>query len=131
VSNGDSDWAVELPYEVYLQTPHWRELRAAALKRAERRCESCWQKTRPLDVHHLTYDNLGHEHADELMVLCRKCHRDFHANAPVMAASFCGCRHHIGDHDHWHPQPCRRCSCSKFRSERDLTTAAGTEEETP
>lgn len=31
-----------------------------------------------LEVHHLTYERIGHEHPDDLIVLCPACHADVH-----------------------------------------------------
>lgn len=70
--------------EVYLRSEHWRETRAAALERAEHRCQVC-NTTKQLDVHHRTYERLGHEGAGDLTVLCRACHDLFHASAPAPA----------------------------------------------
>jgi CRP-like cAMP-binding protein len=63
--------------EVYLRSDHWGETRAAALERAEHRCQACnGQNT--LDVHHRTYERIGHELAADLTVLCRACHEAIH-----------------------------------------------------
>lgn len=31
---------------------------------------------RNLDVHHLTYDRFGREELDDLVLLCRDCHKE-------------------------------------------------------
>ena len=31
-----------------------------------------------LEVHHLSYARLGHEHDEDLYVVCRSCHSDLH-----------------------------------------------------
>jgi hypothetical protein len=63
--------------EVYLRSDHWGETRAAALERAEHRCQVC-NGAKQLDVHHRTYERLGEERDADLTVLCRKCHDLFH-----------------------------------------------------
>ena len=60
-------------YSEYLKTPHWLETRAVALKRAGSRCQVC-SSTKLLEVHHNTYENLGHEKPEDLCVLCDECH---------------------------------------------------------
>lgn len=61
----------------YLRSEHWQLTRAAALARAENRCQVCNASSR-LDVHHRTYERLGNEHPGDLTVLCRRCHDLFH-----------------------------------------------------
>jgi len=66
-----------MPYAEYLQTTHWHFKRSDALKRSKYRCQLC-NSTKRLDVHHRTYENLGNEEPEDLIVLCRKCHEHFH-----------------------------------------------------
>ena len=67
----------QLPYSEYLKTDGWKARRAAALKRAENHCAVC-HAAAGLEVHHNTYERLGHERAADLVVLCRTCHQLFH-----------------------------------------------------
>jgi hypothetical protein len=76
-------------YRLYLQSPHWQATRKAALERAGQRCQLCNRAGR-LDVHHRTYERVGHEKPGDLTVLCRKCHDIFHGAARVKAAGFGG-----------------------------------------
>lgn len=62
---------------IYLQSRHWRKRRNRSLVLANFRCEEC-SYNRNLQVHHLTYKNLGNENDGDLEVLCRKCHRKVH-----------------------------------------------------
>lgn len=64
-------------YHEYLESDHWKDLRRAVLRRAKNKCQMCGSKYR-LDVHHNSYANLGHEHPDDLIVLCRRCHSLHH-----------------------------------------------------
>jgi hypothetical protein len=64
-------------YEAYLLTDHWAGVRAAALDRAEHRCQLCYSP-RSLQVHHRTYDRLGHERPMDVTVLCESCHARHH-----------------------------------------------------
>ncbi len=71
-----------LPYSEYLKTTGWQTRREAALKRAGHRCQVCKSADR-LEVHHNTYERLGHERAADLVVLCRSCHQTFHDNGEL------------------------------------------------
>ncbi len=68
---------VSMPYPDYLQTPEWQARRAAALERAQHRCQVCNREER-LEVHHRTYVRRGDERDDDLTVLCHRCHDGFH-----------------------------------------------------
>lgn len=64
-------------YRAYLNSPHWRQTRNAALKRAHWRCNRCGGK-RDLNVHHRSYERLGAERDSDLEVLCFTCHNGHH-----------------------------------------------------
>jgi len=64
-------------YQDYLQTKHWKSIRKAALRKARYRCQVCNSNKR-LNVHHRTYENLGHEEECDVIVLCQECHEKFH-----------------------------------------------------
>lgn len=70
--NTEKEW-----YKEYLKTEHWLQLREEALGRAGHRCQVCAYK-KNLQVHHNTYENIGHEELEDLVVLCWKCHKTFH-----------------------------------------------------
>lgn len=64
-------------YKAHLRSPEWARIRKAALKRAGYRCQFCGLSLkklrligRHLQVHHNTYENLGHEKPEDLTVLC-------------------------------------------------------------
>ena len=67
-----------MPYEKYLLTPEWKERRKSAIDWARNACQLCNSKTKPLHVHHRTYDRLGAELPADLVVLCADCHAKFH-----------------------------------------------------
>lgn len=67
-----------IPYVDYLQTEHWKSVRKKALYRAEFSCQLCNAKGGRLDVHHRTYERLGEEKWNDLIVLCRPCHKKHH-----------------------------------------------------
>ena len=66
-------------YKEYLQTPYWKEVSRAVKRRYGFRCGVC---NSPLDLcaHHRTYEHRGKEmdHLNDLICLCKKCHRIFH-----------------------------------------------------
>lgn len=64
-------------YESYLQTDTWRLKRRAVMERAGGICEGCRVK-RATQVHHLTYEMLGHEMLFQLVAVCDECHLDIH-----------------------------------------------------
>lgn len=69
-------------YQKYLQSAYWQQRRQIAIKNAGDTCEKCdiprWLSQiayqQDLNVHHLNYQNLGHEEDVDLEVLCRRCH---------------------------------------------------------
>jgi hypothetical protein len=66
-----------MPYEEYLQTDHWLHFRDETLKWAQNKCQLC-NDTKNLHVHHKTYENRGRETFNDVIVLCKDCHRKFH-----------------------------------------------------
>jgi len=71
---------------LYLRTTHWRYRASQARIAADFRCQDCGcRRTRNrfivLDAHHMNYDNLWHEEARDLMVLCRRCHDRRHGKS--------------------------------------------------
>ncbi len=67
----------DLPYLEYLQSDHWRDVRRDAYRRAGGRCQVCGA-TRALECHHNNYAHLGNERPEDVIILCRDCHRLFH-----------------------------------------------------
>jgi hypothetical protein len=67
-------------YRQYLHSEWWKATRLWALERARYRCENCG--ARAVNVHHRTYERLGHEHPSDLQALCRRCHEETHGLAP-------------------------------------------------
>ena len=63
-------------YEDYLKSEHWMMTRAAKLAAAKYRCEHCGKYA--YQVHHQHYLTLGNERNDDLLALCRPCHRKIH-----------------------------------------------------
>jgi hypothetical protein len=70
-----------LPYRAYLKTPHWQQVRKAALERTEHRCSLCNDHEHQLEVHHRTYERRGAERPADVIVLCDSCHSRHHGTA--------------------------------------------------
>jgi hypothetical protein len=66
-------------YKKHLESPYWKEASTAAKRRDGYKCKIC-NSPHDLNVHHRTYENLGHEmdHLGDLVTLCRRCHAMFH-----------------------------------------------------
>lgn len=60
-------------YEDYINSFDWHLKRSQALSRADQKCGRCGS-TEGLEVHHLTYERLGNEEPEDLLVVCRSCH---------------------------------------------------------
>lgn len=73
----------KMKYQDYLLTDYWYTKRAAKFDQLHTWhtafCQVCNQKD-GLQVHHRTYENLGHEPLNDFTVLCKDCHSLFHAN---------------------------------------------------
>jgi len=72
----------QLTYSEYIKSDAWKVRRLRALALAENRCQVCNSPNAP-QVHHRTYERLGHERDADLIVLCRDCHRLFHDNGEL------------------------------------------------
>jgi predicted restriction endonuclease len=70
--------AKDLPYQEYLLTSHWQDVRHRALAYADHRCQLCGRGKVELHVHHNTYERLGAERASDVVVLCAEHHAKFH-----------------------------------------------------
>lgn len=66
-------------YSEYLKSEEWQRKRKLRLKVAGYCCEQCGIAA-PLDIHHVTYENVGRETIDDLIALCRDCHDEKHTH---------------------------------------------------
>jgi hypothetical protein len=64
-------------YQSYLKSHDWAAKREVCLTAWLSRCAICCS-TEGLEVHHRTYERLGHEKEGDLIPLCSKCHGKFH-----------------------------------------------------
>lgn len=68
-------------YKRYLRTQNWQKLRFEVLKRSGGKCEWCGYqpyKRGGLQIHHLSYDRVGHESLEDLIAICPRCHMEIH-----------------------------------------------------
>jgi hypothetical protein len=70
--------STEQTYLEYINSLAWKRRAETAKAKAGHRCQRCGfsKYSRPLTVHHLNYDNLGHEKDNDLQVLCPPCHKE-------------------------------------------------------
>lgn len=61
----------------YLKSVHWKQLKKNTLQSQGRICCECGE-IKGLQVHHKTYERLGHELPEDLCVLCGACHAKAH-----------------------------------------------------
>jgi hypothetical protein len=69
-------------YDRYLRASHWQRYRRVTRYKRGQACEDCgiteemalryYGKT--LQIHHLTYENLGRERSEDVLLLCPRCH---------------------------------------------------------
>ena len=64
-------------YSGYIQSSHWKDIRRQRLAMDGFQCSMCGT-AKNLEVHHLTYERLGHEDLDDLVSLCKRCHAIVH-----------------------------------------------------
>jgi 5-methylcytosine-specific restriction endonuclease McrA len=69
------DWWVR--YRKYLASPAWERRRMQILTRDNYVCGKCHHR-RATEVHHLSYDRMGHERDSDLISVCPTCHDKFH-----------------------------------------------------
>lgn len=79
-----------LDYEdKYLKSSPWQAFRKRVLEVQKvklggcNRCEQCLMvvsadKLHDLHVHHLTYERLGDERFEDVLIICRECHDEIH-----------------------------------------------------
>lgn len=72
----------QVAYGIYLRTPHWRRLRDERLEHDGLRCVDCGA-VHNLQVHHISYERLGHEFLSDLVTLCGRCHTERHKFKPI------------------------------------------------
>jgi HNH endonuclease len=64
-------------YTIYLSSPEWKAKRTLVMRRANHVCEGCG-RANAVEIHHLTYQRVGHEMLFDLQAVCRPCHQALH-----------------------------------------------------
>ena len=65
---------VVIDYKKYINSPQWKHKRLLRLKVDRFKCRTCGE-TENLECHHVTYDRLGNEDLEDLITLCKACHK--------------------------------------------------------
>lgn len=60
-------------YQEYLDSFEWQTTKERILLKRGKRCQVCGSQEE-IHIHHLTYERLGCEKDEDLMVLCEPCH---------------------------------------------------------
>lgn len=83
----ESTGEVVTGYSAYLRTEHWKNKKQEFLLTiTDRRCLVCWS-TCMVNVHHRTYQRIGREFNDDLIILCEDCHHSLHKIAERLKAN--------------------------------------------
>jgi len=71
-----------IDYQTYIKSSKWKENQARknVLHSDHYQCRMCGNSD-TIEVHHITYKNLGNEHTEDLTTLCRDCHEYTHKMA--------------------------------------------------
>ncbi len=64
-------------YKKYLKSEKWFLKREALFVDRGKKCERCGSKEN-IQVHHIHYRNIYFENLEDLMVVCKSCHRKIH-----------------------------------------------------
>jgi hypothetical protein len=64
-------------YHNYLKSPEWKAFRKLAFEHYGRKCSEC-DRTKTLQIHHKTYDNIFNEKLEDVVVLCEYHHKKVH-----------------------------------------------------
>lgn len=64
-------------YRNYLQTKHWKNIRNKIRNKYNGKCQICCS-TNNINVHNNTYERIGKEDENDLILLCQECHEIFH-----------------------------------------------------
>lgn len=64
-------------YQNYLNTQHWKKFRDSIIK-SRKKCECCGTTEPIMNVHHISYSNIGKEKDRDVALLCISCHKYIH-----------------------------------------------------
>ena len=70
-------------YEKYIRSPAWEQMKRKRMEIDGYRCVCCGRhadRCRTMQVHHVTYERLGHEDPyEDLCTVCGSCHKKLHS----------------------------------------------------
>ncbi len=67
-----------LSYITYLDSSKWKMFKAKLKMERGDKCEHCQKSGVTLDGHHVTYERLFNELPEDVLLLCRLCHKKVH-----------------------------------------------------
>lgn len=70
-----------MDYRSYMSSADWEARKRAYFRKKKKACRACTYYGPDIDLHHLSYVNLGSEPNSDLMALCERCHRFVHMYA--------------------------------------------------
>jgi hypothetical protein len=70
-------------YSAYIQSRAWKIMRQRRLSLDGGKCQVCGSEL-DLNIHHKTYERLGHENLDDLVTLCRHHHYQVHEDSQLV-----------------------------------------------
>ena len=69
-------------YYEYLNTEHWKNIKQIMYKKYRYECCVCGSHF-GVSIHHKTYKNVGNEPLEDLVYMCRSCHKLYHDNDSI------------------------------------------------
>jgi len=68
-------------YNKYLKSKQWRDFRNKIINDRGFRCQRCKNEfeTKLLQIHHITYDRIFNEKPEDVLLLCKGCHKNQHS----------------------------------------------------
>jgi len=75
-------------YKDYLESDDWQDQRKRALHLANHKCQICGGRF-ILQAHHKTYERLGEEKDEDLIILCQQCHKAMHGESYLNCYVMC------------------------------------------
>jgi hypothetical protein len=69
-------------YSDYLKTVHWKNVKEEFTSATGGVCQLCRHPNREIQLHHVSYENVGRETHKDIQVICSDCHARIHARKP-------------------------------------------------
>lgn len=100
-------------YNEYLKSEHWQEFSSGM---RAKRCYCCHKQGR-LQIHHITYENLGKELPCDVVTVCGNCHEEIHARVKNQKLHLKSAHIHLRKQilkDGRKPSSCNKKECQKY-----------------